>query len=82
MRKQHQRQILETVTTFLKTFSERDYVALWRWPYLILENTFKSMIPSLADKYCQIIYVYCRQSWGIYDNTGDLQCSRSPVIPL
>ena len=44
---------------------------LWR-PHPLLESTIKSMRPDLLDDYHTIISEYCRDNWGIFDDSSDL----------
>ena len=44
---------------------------LWR-PHPLFRATLASMRPGLEERYERIAEEYCREGWGIYDDTSDL----------
>lgn len=65
--------MIPKIKSVLKIFYEwkDDIVLLWR-PHPLLKETVKSMHPELYDEYIQIENQYIYESWGIYDDTSDL----------
>lgn len=65
--------MLEKISDSLNFFyREKDEVALlWR-PHPLMESTIKSMSPELLETYQAIVNNYCKQGWGIYDDSSDL----------
>lgn len=61
--------ISDSLNFFYK--EKKEIALLWR-PHPLMESTIKSMCPELLDTYQSIISDYCRQGWGIYDNSSDL----------
>ena len=50
----------------------QDEVALlWR-PHPLIKATIESMKPELWKTYEKIVEKYCREGWGIYDDTSDI----------
>ncbi|MCL2603268.1 MAG: CDP-glycerol glycerophosphotransferase family protein [Defluviitaleaceae bacterium] len=56
----------------IEYFNNRNDVVLWWRPHPLLENTFVSVMPTIASYYKQIVEDFCRQKRGIYDDTPDL----------
>lgn len=57
----------------LRIFKEnQDEVALlWR-PHPLIESTIRSMCPNVLDKYILLKKKYINESWGIFDETPDV----------
>lgn len=66
------KQYLDKLQSVLEIFKRRTDVVLWWRPHPLSEETFRAMRPELLEQYQQIIAVYCKEGWGIYDNTADL----------
>lgn len=63
---------LDKLKCDLKKFKNRDDVLLiWR-PHPLLEITYNTMRPELAQSYAEIVADYRSEGWGIYDESGDL----------
>jgi hypothetical protein len=62
-------QKVKTVHEFFK--KQSDAVLLWR-PHPLLEGTIKSMRPWIEQEYAEIVSEYKRESYGIYDDSSDL----------
>lgn len=69
----HKKTMLDKISDSLDFFyKEREEVALlWR-PHPLMESTVKSMSPELWEQYQSMVDNYCKQGWGIYDDTSDL----------
>lgn len=69
----HNEKWVDKIENVLETFKEnQDEVALlWR-PHPLIESTMKSMRPGILQKYTQIKSRYLGESWGIYDDTADM----------
>lgn len=69
----HDEQMLKKMESVFQTFYEnRDEVALlWR-PHPLMESTLVSMRPQLWEEYRKIRDKYREESWGIYDDTADM----------
>ena len=63
---------LAKLRSVLETFKSQNDVVLWWRPHPLLRATFQSMHPELLDEYDAIVKNYCREGWGIYDDTTDL----------
>jgi len=63
---------LKKLDSVFEVFRNREDVVLWWRPHPLLENTFASMRPALADEYGRIADEYRRAGFGIYDDTPDL----------
>ncbi len=65
--------MLKKIERVLAVFREhKDEVALlWR-PHPLIENTLTSMRPQLWEAYQRIRDRYIADSWGIYDDTADM----------
>ena len=69
----HNEKMLDKMTDVFRTFYEvREEVALlWR-PHPLIKATIESMRPRLWEEYEKLVSEYKRASWGIYDDTADL----------
>lgn len=69
----HEEQMLKKIKSVFQTFQEnKDEVALlWR-PHPLIESTLVSMRPELWEGYRKIREKYREESWGIYDDTADM----------
>lgn len=76
---QHGEKLLDKIEDTFKEFREKEgeIALLWR-PHPLFRATIASMRPELKERYERIVEEYCRQSWGIYDDTADLD--RAVVI--
>lgn len=65
--------MLDKIKSVLHTFKEnQDEVALlWR-PHPLIRTTIETMRPKLWKEYSQIVEQYCREGWGIYDDSADM----------
>lgn len=65
--------MLDKIKSVLHTFKEnQDEVALlWR-PHPLIRTTIETMRPELWKEYSQIVEQYCREGWGIYDDSADM----------
>lgn len=70
---QHEDKMLEKMKHVFRTFKEnRDEVALlWR-PHPLIRATIESMRPELWEKYRKLVEQYGEESWGIYDDSPDM----------
>lgn len=70
---QHDQKMLEKMKWVFEVFREHkeEVTLLWR-PHPLIEATIKSMRPQLWQQYEQLVNDYRKASWGIYDNTADL----------
>lgn len=66
---------IQKLESILEFFKQRDDVVLWWRPHPLLQNTFDTMLPSICDKYRAIVERYKAEGWGIYDESGDLDCA-------
>jgi hypothetical protein len=62
-------QKIKSVFEFFK--NQKDAILLWR-PHPLLESTIKSMRPWLWQEYAEIVNEYKASSYGIYDDSTDL----------
>jgi len=61
------------IEVVLKIFYEhQDEIALWWRPHPLIESTIQSMRPDILARYIAIKDEYIRQSWGIFDDTPDM----------
>lgn len=65
-------QYLTKLQNVLNLFRERKDVVLWWRPHPLSESTFESMRPAFADRYREIVARYRRESYGIYDDSADV----------
>lgn len=65
--------MLDKIKSVFNTFKEnQDEVALlWR-PHPLIRTTIETMRPKLWEEYSQIVEQYCREGWGIYDDSADM----------
>jgi len=70
---QHEEKMLAKMRDVFAVFYEcRDEVALlWR-PHPLIKTTIESMRPRLWEEYEKLVNEYRSASWGIYDDTADL----------
>ena len=70
---EHNEQYLVKMRDVFRVFYEnRDAVALlWR-PHPLMVSTLESMRPGLLTEYRGIVDEYRKASWGIYDDTADM----------
>lgn len=70
---EHNEEWVDKIERVLKVFKKnKDSIALlWR-PHPLIENTLKSMRPGILNKYLRIKTEFLEESWGIYDDTADL----------
>lgn len=70
---QHNEQYLVKMRDVFRVFYEnREEVALlWR-PHPLMQATLESMRPDLLEEYRGIVEEYQNASWGIYDDTADM----------
>ncbi len=66
-------QMLKKIESVFQIFREnKDEVALlWR-PHPLMESTLVSMRPQLWERYREMREKYREESWGIYDDTADM----------
>lgn len=65
--------MLEKMKSVFRIFKEQqeETVLLWR-PHPLIRTTIEAMCPELWAEYDQIVEQYCREGWGIYDDTADM----------
>lgn len=70
---QHSGQYLDKMRDVFQIFREaRDDVALlWR-PHPLLRNIVQTMREAQAEDYERLLEKYCREGWGIYDDSAEL----------
>ncbi|MDE6603982.1 MAG: hypothetical protein K2K90_17925 [Lachnospiraceae bacterium] len=70
---QHGGQMIVKIKDSLKTFKENkeEVALLWR-PHPLIKSTIESMRPELQVEYSQVVERYCREGWGIYDDSAEL----------
>lgn len=70
---QHGEKLLDKIEDTFKEFREKkeETALLWR-PHPLFRATLASMRPGLEERYERIAEEYCREGWGIYDDTSDL----------
>lgn len=69
---QNPQHIISKLQSVLQYFKEKKDIAFWWRPHPLIEATFDSMLPHIADVYRQIRDKYIAEGWGIYDNTQEL----------
>ncbi|MDE7017022.1 MAG: hypothetical protein K2P65_05515, partial [Lachnospiraceae bacterium] len=69
----HNEKWVDKIEDVLEIFREnRDEVALlWR-PHPLIEETMRSIRPRILQRYLEIKNKYLGDSWGIYDDTADM----------
>lgn len=69
----HDEKMLEKMKDVFKIFQEckEDVALLWR-PHPLIQNTIEAMRPKLWEEYHKIVEEYCKEGWGIYDDSADL----------
>jgi len=63
---------LKKLMHIFDAFSGRDDAVLWWRPHPLLEATYQSMRPQLAEIFNKLISAYKSEGWGIYDDTPQL----------
>lgn len=65
--------LLRKMESVFRVFKEnKDEVALlWR-PHPLMQATIEAMRPRLWEEYSQIVKKYRQESWGIYDDSADI----------
>ncbi len=68
-----EQKMVDKIKDVLEVFKEcKDDVALlWR-PHPLIIATLDSMVPEVAQQYRDIVDVYKKEGWGIYDDTPDM----------
>lgn len=61
---------MERVFEIFREYKE-DIALLWR-PHPLIPATIRAMRPHLWAEYSQIVEIYRREGWGIYDDTADI----------
>lgn len=56
-------------------FRERTDAVLWWRPHPLAEDTLRSMRPALAELYREIVKAYRQDTFGIYDDSADVNRS-------
>ena len=69
----HEEKMLEKMRDVFKVFYESrdEVILLWR-PHPLIKATIESMRPKLWEEYERLVKEYKEASWGIYDDTADL----------
>lgn len=69
----HDEKMIEKMRSVFQTFQEEkeDVALLWR-PHPLIKATIESMRPQLWLEYEKLVEQYKEESWGIYDDTADL----------
>ena len=70
---EHKEKYLDKIRSVLETFKAQEDVVLWWRPHPLLRSTFQSMHPELLGEYDEIVSAYRQESWGIYDDTPELE---------
>ena len=66
-------EVLEKMDKIFQVFHKNvDNIVLWWRPHPLISTTIRSMRPDLWMQYSKIVERYRRESWGIYDDTADL----------
>ncbi|MDE7318537.1 MAG: hypothetical protein K2N46_02255 [Lachnospiraceae bacterium] len=70
---QYEEKLLVKIRNVLRIFwkNRAEVVLLWR-PHPLMEATLQSLRPELQREYEEIVKEYRNQSWGIYDDTADV----------
>lgn len=69
----HTDKFIEKIKSVLDTFKHQKDVVLWWRPHPLLRSTFQSMHSELLGAYDEIVNVYRKEGWGIYDDTAELE---------
>lgn len=69
----HSDKMLAKIKDVLRIFKENqeEVALLWR-PHPLIRATIESMRPELWQEYSAIVEQYREESWGIYDDTADM----------
>lgn len=70
----YEEKLLVKMRDVFRIFEEHqdEVTLLWR-PHPLMRATLQSLRPGLQEKYNQIVEKYRAQSWGIYDDTADVE---------
>lgn len=68
----YQEQAILKLKAVLRTMYHNSEVVLWWRPHPLNDSTLDAMLPSIKKEYLSIIRKYQQDSWGIYDDTADL----------
>lgn len=73
---QYNREMLDKMEYAFSVFKENkdDVALLWR-PHPLIKATIESMRPQLWEEYNKLVTKYQEESWGIYDDTADVDCA-------
>lgn len=70
---EHDEQMLKKIESVFRIFREnKNEVALFWRPHPLMESTLISMRPKLWENYRKIREEYKEESWGIYDDSADM----------
>ena len=69
---QNQEYVISKLTDVLNFFRRRRDFVLWWRPHPLMEATFEAITPDVTEAYREIRDQYCREGWGIYDDTQEL----------
>ena len=65
--------VLKKIETNFKIFQEnREDIVLWWRPHPLTEATLRTMHPELLEEYLDLVDRYCKEGWGIYDDSADM----------
>lgn len=69
----HEEKMLQKIRSVFEIFKENqdEITLLWR-PHPLMQATIESMRPQLWQEYKEIVEQYKQESWGIYDDSADL----------
>ena len=69
----HEEKMLWKIRSVFETFKEKqdEITLLWR-PHPLMQATIESMRPQLWQEYKEIVEQYKQESWGIYDDSADM----------
>ncbi len=69
----HNEQWVDKIGNVLNIFEKNqdETALLWR-PHPLIEDTMRSMRPEVLRKYMELKESYIEESWGIYDETSDV----------
>lgn len=70
---EHSENYLKKIRYVLGIFKNHQDVALWWRPHPLLRSTIRSMHPKLLSEYDDIVNSYRKESWGIYDDSAELE---------
>lgn len=70
---QHGEKMIEKIKDVFQVFrdAKEEIALLWR-PHPLIKTTIETMRPWLWEKYEEIVRRYQEESWGIYDDTADM----------